>query len=103
MHVLARSFIWFYGFGQRGNDPMYSSQEGDEMSGIRWLVSLFCSGRSTGHRWELGVGANLLDQHDPAAFGNYNAVATTDLATTGTVHYWCSGNVVTRTVYLSKG
>ena len=73
------------------------------MRGIRWLVSLSVVGAALVVGGRSASAATCWCSTTPLAFGNYNAVAPTDLATTGTVHYWCSGNVGTRTVYLSKG
>jgi len=73
------------------------------MRDIRWLVSLSVLGAALVIGGSSATAAACWISTTPLAFGNYNAVATTDLATTGTVHYWCSGNVGTRTVYLSKG
>ena len=72
------------------------------MSVIRWLVSLFVLGAMLVLVGSSALAGTCWCSTTPLAFGNYNAVAPTDLATTGTVHYWCD-TVTTRTVYLSKG
>jgi len=72
------------------------------MRGMRWLVSLSVLGVAL-VVGELSASADTCwVSTTPVAFGNYNAVSTTDLATTGSVHYWCLGPG-TITVYLSKG
>ena len=73
------------------------------MRGITWLASLSVLSATLVIGGRSASAATCWCSTTPLAFGNYNAVATTDLATTGTVHYWCSGWATTRTVYLSKG
>ncbi len=73
------------------------------MRGIRWLLSLSVAGAALVIGGHSASAAGCWISTTPVAFGSYNAVNSTDLASTGTVHYWCSGQVYTRTVYLSKG
>ena len=73
------------------------------MRGIRWLVSLSVLGAALVVGGRSASAAACWVSTTPVAFGSYNAVSGTALASTGTVHYWCSGNVGTRSVYLSRG
>ena len=70
---------------------------------IRWLVSLSVLGVALVIGERSASAAACWISTTPVAFGSYNAVNSTDLPSTGSVHYWCSGYVGTRTVYLSRG
>lgn len=73
------------------------------MSGVRWLVSLFILDAALiiGGRSALAQTCTVTTTQ--VSFGIYNVFSTTDLASTGTVTYRCSGWVYQPSVYLSKG